>query len=67
MAEPDMTGYHASVKAKYREGKLPKRLAAKLIRTRTPKMFYQCLAANGYLSDIWDMKGGTAKYPWKEE
>ncbi len=68
MPEFDMSEYWLAASDAYCDGLLPLFLAKKLGRTRTPKMFYQCLAANGYLSDVWDMVlDENPKYPWRSD
>lgn len=61
-----MQGYYDSVIDAYDNGKLPYRIARKLLRTTTPEQFYECLYANGYLSDSFEAATGKCKYPWKE-
>jgi len=60
----DMHRYKLAVIDAYDLGELPLRLARKLLRCRTPKDFYICLEANGYMGDVWDALDGKDKYPW---
>ena len=66
MPNPDMTEYYAAVDEAHNDGRLPLRLARKLKRTLTPKMFYMCLKSNKYMGDVWDATEGKDKYPWTE-
>lgn len=62
----DMSKYKLAAIDAFEAGKIPERLYRKLLRCTSPKDFYICLEANGYMGDVWDALDGKDKYPWRE-
>jgi len=60
-----MEDYYKAVRDAELKGRLPSRLAGKLLRTMTPDVFYRCLEANGYMADVFDRERRYL-YPWVE-
>jgi hypothetical protein len=61
-----MSEYKLAAEKAFLDGKIPERLYRKLTRCQSPRDFYICLEANGYMGDVWDAVEGKDKYPWTQ-